>query len=180
MTPGPDHWERLGLRPGASAAEVHAARRQLAKRAHPDAGGTAAEMQAINAAAAAALADLARRPQPRSGPRQPPRPHPRGPQHLRWAGVGVDHPSFVIEALPDQAFEWLRIAAAELGDLIDEDPPQRLEVALRGDVRGWCELTLTVDGGVSSVSLAVAAEPGLPRPSVEVVRDAWVTALNAI
>ena len=43
----------MGLEPGASVADVQAARRRLAKRAHPDAGGTAAEMQVVNAAAEA-------------------------------------------------------------------------------------------------------------------------------
>lgn len=177
------HWDVLGLAPGASSADVQAARRQLAKRAHPDAGGSAADMQAVNAAADAALAELARAAArvttwappsgaPARGPRRRPRPAPG------WPGVGVDHPSFVVEALPAEAFEWLLVAAAELGDVIDDDPPYRLEVALRGAVRGWCELTLVPDAGASTVSLAVAGEPGYPAPGVEMVRDAWVAALN--
>jgi hypothetical protein len=177
-----DHWSLLGLAPGASAADVLAARRRLAKRAHPDAGGTAAEMQVVNAAVAAALAELdgaspARWAPPRaSTPRVP----PRRPAGTGWSGARVDHPSFVIEALPAAAFEWLLVAAADLGEVIDDDPPHRLEVALGGDVRGWCELTLVQDAGASTVSLAVAGEPGYPPPAIEGVRDAWVAALNSM
>lgn len=186
MTAGPDHWAVLGLAPGASTDAVQAARRRLAKAVHPDAGGTAAEMQRVNAAADAALAELARVAPPRraawappsgSARRAPRRPRPAAPG---WSGARVDHPSFVIEALPAEAFEWLLVTAAELGDVIDDDPPYRLEVALRGPLRGWCELTLVPDAGASTVSLAVAGEPGYPPPGVEGVRDAWVAALNAL
>ena len=183
-----DHWAVLGLPPSASAVDVQAARRRLAKRAHPDAGGTAAEMQSINAAAAAALAELGAitparwaPPSPSAGrtPRRP-RHTPGRPPTQGWPPAGVDHPSFVIEALPAEAFEWLLVAAAELGDVIDDDPPYRLELALRGDLRGWCELTLVPDAGASTVSLAVAGEPGYAPPGVERVRDTWVAALNSL
>jgi hypothetical protein len=182
MSASAEHWSLLGLEPGASAADVQAARRRLAKRAHPDAGGTAAEMQVVNAAAEAALAELGAitpaRWAPPSGPTQ--RAPRRPPPAPGWPGVGVDHPSFVIEALPAEAFEWLLVATAELGDMIDDEPPYRLEVALRGDLRGWCELTLVPDAGASTVSLAVAAEPGYAPPGIEQVRDAWVAALNSL
>jgi hypothetical protein len=187
------HWDVLGLAPGASVADVQAARRRLAKQAHPDAGGSAAAMQALNAAADAALAELARpnpvrppAPTPPPGTRAPrpdarwrPRPAP-GRRHPYSPGVRHDHPSFTIELLPVEAFEALSVVAGELGDVIDDDPPYRLEVALRGELRGWCELTLVPDAGASTVSLAVAPEPGYPTPDVEQVRDAWVAALNAL
>jgi hypothetical protein len=41
---------QLGLQPGASAGQVLAARRQLARRHHPDRGGELAQMTAINSA----------------------------------------------------------------------------------------------------------------------------------
>ena len=50
----------LGLPPGASAGAVKAARRRLARRHHPDAGGEHAAMAAVNAAADTVAAWLAR------------------------------------------------------------------------------------------------------------------------
>lgn len=43
-------WEVLGLPSGASTAEIDAAFRRLARDAHPDQGGSAAAMAALNAA----------------------------------------------------------------------------------------------------------------------------------
>ncbi len=45
----------LGLGRGATAEDIRAARRRLAKSHHPDQGGDAADMQRINEAADAAL-----------------------------------------------------------------------------------------------------------------------------
>ena len=147
-------WELLGLAPGASADEIHAARRRLAKQVHPDAGGDPAAMQAINAAADAAL---------RATP---------APATVRWPQrVHVDHPSFVVEALPAEAFEWLLVATAELGELIDDDPPYRLEAAL-AEPTAWCRLTLVPDAGASTVSIESDIDP-------ETVRDLYIAALNA-
>lgn len=50
----------LGLSPGASAGAVKAARRRLARRHHPDAGGEHAAMATVNAAADTVAAWLAR------------------------------------------------------------------------------------------------------------------------
>jgi hypothetical protein len=46
-----DPWELLGIRPGATEAEIDAAYREKAKKAHPDApGGSVEAMQALNEA----------------------------------------------------------------------------------------------------------------------------------
>jgi DnaJ-class molecular chaperone len=50
----------LGLRPGAAAEEVTARRRALAREHHPDVGGDARAMVAINAATDTLLAWLRR------------------------------------------------------------------------------------------------------------------------
>ncbi len=167
---------RLGLPEGASAAEIVAARRRLAKRWHPDAGGDAARMQDVNDAAAAALRDLA------SGPRAAD--DHGAPDAVRRAAPGgpvrVDHPSFTVEALPAATFEGLLIVATWLGDVIDDDPPYLLDVALGDPIRGWCRLDVVPDAGASTVSLLVGAEPGGVVPDLDAVRDAWVDGLNRL
>lgn len=166
-----DHWRLLGLAPGSSAAAINEAKRRLAKQAHPDVGGTVEQMQRINRAAATALDELEpERPTRTTAPhRQPP------PGSARR-----DHPSFTIEALPVESFEALLIVASWLGDVITDDPPYVLEIALVDPVRGWCRLDLVPDAGSCTVSLAVAAEPGYPVPSVDAVRDLWIEGLNRL
>jgi hypothetical protein len=94
--------------------------------------------------------------------------------------VRRDHPSFTVEALPAEAFEALLVVASWLGDLIDDDPPYGLEVALTEPIGGWCRLELVPDAGASTVSVAVAGAPGHPVPSVDAVRDAFVDGLNRL
>lgn len=177
----------LGLDPGASAAAVNDARRGLAKRAHPDAGGSVDAMQRINDAADAALRQLASRDRSgsrtRGGPTSPTR-HGGGPRTDPGAtsppGARRDHPSFTVEALPVETFEGLLVVASWLGEVIDDEPPYVLEVALTPPLRGWCRLDLVPDAGASTVSLAVAADPGFPVPDIDRVRDAWIDGLNQL
>ena len=46
-------WEVLGVQPNATSEKIDAAYREKAKKAHPDAGGSAAAMQELNEARAA-------------------------------------------------------------------------------------------------------------------------------
>ena len=186
--PPVDPFTALGLSGDADEDAVLAARRRLAKRAHPDAGGSVEAMQQLNVHArraldhirtlrASALGRPAQRPgtTPSGGSRRPsPRPEPTP------AGTRRDHPSFTIEVLPVEAFEGLLIVASWLGTPIHDDPPYLLEVALTEPVRGWCRLEIVPDAGASSVSLAVAAEPGYGAPDVFAVRDAWIDGLNRL
>ena len=166
----------LGLAPGATRRDVQEARRRLAKLAHPDTGGSVEQMQHVNDAADAALRLLAAPPSTRTAPATT----RRAPTRPTGGPIRRDHPSFTVEALPAEAFEALLVVGSWLGDLIDDDPPYGLELALTEPIGGWCRLELVPDAGASTVSIAVAGAPGHPAPSVDEVRDAFVEGLNRL
>lgn len=172
----PDPFAVLGIDSDADVAAIHEARRALAKQRHPDAGGSVAAMQELNAAVDAALAAATGAPAPGPAPAGRPRrqapPTPRG-------GVRQDHPSFTIEALPVEAFEGLLVAGAELGELADDDPPYLLEVLMTSPP-AWCRLELVPDAGAVTVSITTAQLPGHPTPDVYDIRDVWIDALNRL
>ncbi len=150
----------------------------LARAAHPDTGGSVEAMQRLNAAADAALAEIGAAPPPppvtsRSRRR---RNRPTTP----GGGVRHDHPSFTIEALPAEAFEGLLVAAATIGEVVDDDPPYLLEVIMADPVAAWCRLELVPDAGAATVSITTARVPGHPTPDVLEVRDGWIDALNRL
>jgi hypothetical protein len=179
-----DPFATLGLPDDADEHQVRAARRRLAKERHPDTGGDAADMTALNAATNDALDAIARRtsPPPASGPTDHGRPAQRSPDGS-WVGaerVVTDVPSFTVEALPVEAFEALLVVASWIGEVLDDDPPYRLEVLLREPAECWCALDLVPDAGASTVSLQVATIGGRPAPGVEAVRDVWITHLNQL
>ena len=84
------HYETLGVVPTASAADIHAAYKRLARRVHPDAGGDAAQMAALNEAHRV-LSDPGRRANYDAGRR----PATAGPARYPAAGFHGD------EAEPD-------------------------------------------------------------------------------
>ena len=168
----------LGLGADPTTEQIESARRSLAKSAHPDVGGSLPEMQRINAAADEATRILAGR--GLAAGREPttstPATRTTGPPPI----VRYDNPSFTIEALPAASFEALLIVAGTLGDVIDDDPPYRLEVALAAPISGWCRLDLMPEAGASTVALTVAGEPGAGPPDLDAVRDAWIAELNQL
>lgn len=183
-------FSRLGLPDDADAAAVREARRRLAKQHHPDRGGDAGRMRSVNAAAAEALRVIdargsVRAPDPSAahgtsaGP-PPDRPGTGDVGEPSWSGIAKDMPSFTVEALPAEVFEALLVAAAVLGEVLDDDPPYRLEARLDAPLGCWCRLDVVPDAGASTVSLTVAPLPGQGRPDVVAVRDAWISELNAL
>ena len=177
---GDDPFARLGLARGATLDDVRAARRRLAKQVHPDHGGDAAAMRALNATFDAAVkAVLARAERP---PAEPPRqaaaastaPAPRG-RHRR---VEHDAPSFTIDVLPVDAFEALLVVTAWHGEVLVDDPPYLLEVHLQDPSPCWCRLELLPDAGGTIVNLTVLGTDA--GPTAEEVRDLWVASLNAL
>ncbi len=91
-----------------------------------------------------------------------------------------DVASFTIEALPAEAFEALIVATSWLGDVITDDPPYQLDVALGEPFDCWCRLDLVPDAGASTVSLTLAAPEPRAVPDIDAVRDAWVATLNTL
>jgi curved DNA-binding protein CbpA len=88
------YWHFLGLKPGASKAEIKSAYHRLAKLLHRDHGGTDEDMQRLNEAYHLALADHgpayqeARKTEPRHEP-PPPQP-PKAEQP--WSRYGRERP----------------------------------------------------------------------------------------
>jgi hypothetical protein len=180
-----DPLDVLGLPRDAGAEQIRSARRDLARRFHPDQGGDAAAMQQVNDAADRALARLEtatgsdHQPASRGGPTTAP-PGAAGGPEPRWSGVVSDVPSFTVEALPVDTFEALLVVTSWMGDVLDDDPPYRLDVHLAEPLSCWCRLDVVPDAGASTVSLTIAGVGGAPTPDIVTVRDAWVTQLNQL
>jgi hypothetical protein len=154
----------LGVPRHATLDELSSARRRLARSVHPDVGGTEAEMQRLNAAYEAAVAQL--------GQHQPPT--------RRLRGVQRDVPSFTIDVLPVEAFEALLVVTSWMGEVLVDEPPYVLETVLHEPALCWCRLDLVPDAGATTVSLTVAGVDGEPTPDPESVRDEWVANLNRL
>jgi hypothetical protein len=178
----------LGVAHDATSDEIMAARRRLARLAHPDRGGSHVEMVEINEACRVLLAARARastdsdvsasRVADRSTSVSPHERHDdRQHEHRRYGFR--DAPSFVISALPAEAFEILLVAAANLGEVVDEDPPYLLEVLVRDPGPLWCRFELFPDAGSTTIILSCDVEVGYRVYSVEEIRDLWISTINA-
>ena len=178
MTP----YEVLGVLPDATAEELAAARRRRARTLHPDVGGDAAAMQALNQAYDAAVALLSSPPPPPPPPptTPPPVPPPSVLRRRPTRGVEHDSPSFTIDVLPVEAFEALLVVCSWMGEVLVDDPPYLLEAFVRDPEPCWCRLDLVPDAGATTVSLMVAGVDGAPTPDPELVRDEWVANLNRL
>jgi hypothetical protein len=183
---GTDPFATLGVGPDATSEEIRAARRRLAKVNHPDQGGDPVTMQRINEAADAALltveagvhvAAASEPAEPDRSARQDARTSTSGGQ---FSGMARDMPSFTVEALPVETFEAMVVVASWLGEVLDDDPPYRLETYLYEPFDCWCRLDVVPDAGASTVSIVVAGIDGAPTPDVVAVRDVWVSNLNAV
>lgn len=176
----------LGVGPDAAPDAIRAARRRMAKQLHPDRGGDARRMQELNQATVDALA-IASAPRAPATARNEPgeageqRPFTPADASVPRAGSPVveDQPSFIVEALPAEAFEALVAVGQQLGVIVDDDPPYVLDVVLHAPIRCWCRLEVLPEAGTSSVGLLLAGLDGHNPPEPESVRDVWIAALNA-
>lgn len=179
----------LGLADGVAldAETIRGARRQAARRSHPDAGGAADAMVAVNTAADLLLAEL--RGGASSATAMPP---PGGfrttvsnlghDPRVRTGSPGVRHDdaAFVVESPAPQAFAWLVAACWTVGTILDEDPPGRLDVRMFDPTPCWCRIDLLHEGDTSTAALTIAGLNGIELPDIETVRDRWVAALNTL
>lgn len=164
------HYAVLGIDAAASDQEVRAARRRAAWAAHPDRGGSHAAMAAVNAAFVGVMSARGSKSVERSVGRRT---------------IDNDIPSFTMDVLPVDAFEFLLLAARDIGEIVDSDPPYALEVMLYSERAGaaadhvvsdqgiWCRLDVVPDAGSSTVSLWCEGD-------AEACRDLWVEAINAL
>ena len=151
-------------------------------------------MRALNEAFDAAIGHLTGR-RPLAGDTSSPGPDASAPAPARTAWdrrrtvnwrnrVQHDAPSFVIEALPAEAFEALLVVASWIGEVLVDEPPYLLDVHMAPPYDCWCRLELVPDAGSSTVSLTVAgvdtADLAPPPPDVELIRDVWVRELNRL
>ena len=175
-----DPYAILGVDRGAGEQELRAARRRRAQELHPDhAGGTTEAMRRLNLAFERAMADATAPigpPEPAADvppPPTPPVPRPGG-------RVAHDVASFTIEALPVEAFEALLIVSTWLGEVLVDEPPYQLDVALGEPFECWCRLDLVPDAGSTTVALTLASLDDRPVPDLDAVRDALVADLNTL
>ena len=181
----PDPYKTLAVAPTATLAELSAARRRLAQRLHPDHGGDATAMQALNAAFDEAVRRLSADTvlaQPEQSAEEPTQSPPTAPPRVRRSVRGLQHdaPSFTIDVLPVEAYEALLVVTSWMGEVLVDDPPYLLEVFLHDPSPCWCRLDLVPDAGATTVSLMVAALEGDPAPDIDDVRDEWVANLNRL
>lgn len=150
----------------ATRDDIAVARRRLAQELHPDlVGGDGQQMGLINRAADEAIARVGR--------------GVESSAEVTHRQVHRDHPSFIVDVLPVEAFEALLIVTGWLGQLVDDDPPYRLEVVLENDT--WCSLDLVPDAGGTTVSVTIdALAPADADADVDRIRNLWVSALNLL
>ena len=171
-----DPYALLGVERGVSEEELRAARRRRAQELHPDhAGGTTDAMRRLNLAFEAVLTDVLAPAGATVVPHDvaPPVPRPGG-------RIAHDVASFTIEALPAEAFEALLIVATWLGEVLVDEPPYQLDVALEEPFDCWCRLDVVPDAGASTVAVTLASLDGRAVPDLDAVRDAWVANLNTL
>jgi hypothetical protein len=70
--------------------------------------------------------------------------------------------------------------ATWLGEIVDDDPPYRLDVVLGEPLTSWCRLELLPDAGASTVAVTLVAVDDTGVPDIDSVRDTWVAALNSL
>ena len=152
LTAMEDPYRILEVPPGASAGDVRRAWRRLAKRLHPDAGGDAAAMAAVNGAY----------------------------ERLRTAGgtKASDREGwFTLDVLPVEAFHLVEVAVAELGEVLSTDEPYGIDGYLTEPAACFCRCELVPEAGGTIVTVTVEPAEDVVPPSASAVVDVLVAAV---
>lgn len=157
----------LQLRRPYSRLDIEGWQRALMKTAHPDAGGSHAAFIEVTRATQILL--NTKRTSKRTS-------------DISYDGSKSDHPSFTIDVLPVEAYEYIYVAANVLGQIADEDPPYSLQVLLNDPQHCWCLVTIVPEAGGSIVSITVHnADDSQNRTfNLEAIRDFWVSTINEV
>jgi len=177
--PVADPFAVLGLPSSATAAEVLVARRQLAKRLHPDAlvGRTederrvaAARLAEVNRAVELALAGL----------RSPTQPAITTPPQVPPDDTALV--SFSIEALPVEAFELLLLAMSAIGDPRVVDEPYLLRGLVDDPALCLCRIELVPEAGgtIATVEVQPMTRSADPPPSAVAVAGRLIAEIEAL
>lgn len=133
--------------------EVRHARRTLAKRLHPDTGGDAEAMAAVNRA-----------------------------YERIMAATQAPESSFTLDVLPVDAFSAVEVAVAELGEVVSTDEPYGLEAFLTEPAGCFCTIELVPEAGGTIVTVSVQSaddESDARMPSADEVTAALVRSITA-
>jgi hypothetical protein len=153
------YWHFLGLKPGATKAEITSAYHRLAKLLHRDHGGTDEDMQRLNEAYHLALADNGQayqdppKAEPRHEPPPPPRPEP--PPSSRPISLGQRVSIFMLQLV-------IVGAALSLVFLLtfQADDPSSAVATPTAPQEG-----ITYEGGVKLPDKRAKTSEALPSPS---------------
>jgi predicted secreted protein len=156
-----DAYAALGLGSDADWDEVRDARRRLAKALHPD-----LQDQSRRAEAERRMAAVNRAFDELSAARQ------EAPVEGREAVVVEGAARFTVPAPPVSAFDAVLMAAVELGDVVQVDPPSLLAVLLDDPGPCHCMVELAPAGAGSVVSVDIGPRAYGRCPSLAAVRDA--------
>jgi hypothetical protein len=147
-----DYYKILGVSPSATAAEIKTAYHQAAKRAHPDAGGSAEAMQRVNEAYATLSNQLDRREYDRT------RAEAAMPRHSYQPPSHPPHRADTVHHQPPTGAEYRAAAAAAAEQVAHRDHQYREAISV-ARASAWRMLSYNI---LAAIALGIVA-PYLAR-----------------